>query len=238
MTFSVIIPVLNEAPLINETIARLLQIALGSDIEVIVVDGDVHGRTVKAITHVQVIPVVAGQGRGIQMNRGASVSKGDVLLFLHADTELPAHTFEAISSLLESGEYVGGAFDLGIQSDRWIFRIIETAASLRSRITRMPYGDQAIFVRRACFEDFGGFPEIPLMEDVAFMRGLKKSGYKIGIIPLKVLTSARRWEQEGVLFCTLRNWALIFLYLLGVAPERLERFYYRHRYGQHGIKTS
>jgi len=230
-TFSVIIPVLKEASRINETIEHVLRVARGSDIELIVVDGDVHGRTVKAITHAQVIPLVAGRGRGIQMNRGASVSKGDILLFLHADTELPPHAFEAVSCLLESEEYVGGAFALGIQSDRWIFRILEKVASLRSRVTRMPYGDQVIFVRRDCFEKYGGFPEIPLMEDVAFMRGLKRAGLKIGIIPLKVLTSARRWEQEGVLFCTLRNWALLSLYLLGVAPERLERYYYRHRYG-------
>ena len=136
------------------------------------------------------------------MNKGASAAKGDILLFLHIDTELPEGAFAGISSVIDDGEYAGGAFDLGIESGRWIFRLIEKLVFVRTRATRIPYGDQAIFIRRECFETLKGFKDIPIMEDVEFMRRLKKSGYKISIIPQKVKTSSRRWEREGVLYCT------------------------------------
>jgi rSAM/selenodomain-associated transferase 2 len=231
-SFSVIIPVFNESPIINKTIEHVLQTASGFDIELIIVDGDVNGDTIKTITNTQVLQLITAKGRGRQMNKGASLAKGDILLFLHADTELPAHSFEAISSLLNAEEYAGGAFNLGIKSGKRIFRIIEKAVSLRTCLTGIPYGDQAIFVRRDYFEKVKGFQEIPLMEDVAFMRNMKRSGHKIGIIPQKVQTSARRWEREGVLSCTLRNWFLISLYLLGADPRKLERFYYGIRQGK------
>ena len=114
---------------------------------------------------------------------------------------------------------------MGIQSGRRVFRLIETGASLRSRITRVPYGDQAIFIRKDYFESIGGFSEIPLMEDVELMRRIKKGGGRIFIIPQKVMTSPRRWEKEGIVYCTLRNWTLITLYFLGVPPEKLTAFY-------------
>ena len=223
-SFSVIIPVFNEASLINQTIEHVYSTSSGFDIEVIVVDGDVHGNTVRAITNMQVIQMTSDRGRGRQMNKGASAAGGEILLFLHADTELPANAFESISSLLDAEEYVGGAFDLGIQSGRLIYRVIEKLVAVRTRLTKVPYGDQAIFVKKAYFEKMRGFPEIPIMEDVAFMRRLKRAGYKIGIIPQKVQTSPRRWEREGVLFCTMRNWTLISLYLVGVKPEKLGRY--------------
>jgi rSAM/selenodomain-associated transferase 2 len=236
-SFSVIIPVFDESSIINQTIEHVCQTGSGFNLEVIVVDGDVCGDTIRTITNNMVLRITAGRGRGIQMNKGASISNGEILVFLHADTVLPADAFEAISSLLSSDEYVGGAFDLGIQSGRLIYRVIEKAVSIRTRITRVPYGDQAIFIKRDYFEKLQGFPAIPLMEDVAFMRRLKRDGYKIGIIPMKAYTSPRRWEREGVLFCTLRNWTLMSLYLLGADPQKLERFYYRHRHGYDGIKT-
>jgi GT2 family glycosyltransferase len=123
-------------------------------------------------------------------------------------------------------EYTAGAFDLGIESGRWIFRLIEKLVFVRTRATRIPYGDQAIFIRRECFETLKGFKDIPIMEDVEFMQRLKKSGYKISIIPQKVKTSSRRWEREGILYCTVRNWVLISLYSIGVKPEKLVKFYY------------
>jgi rSAM/selenodomain-associated transferase 2 len=223
-SFSVIIPVFNEAPIINQTIEHVCRTGSGFDIEVIIVDGDIHGNTLKAITNMQVIQMTSDRGRGRQMNKGVSAAGGEVLLFLHADTELPANAFESMASLLDAEEYIGGAFDLGIQSGRLIFRVIEQFVSIRTRLTRVPYGDQAIFMKKNYFEKMKGFPEIPLMEDVALMRRLKRSGYKIGIIPQKVQTSARRREREGVLFCTMRNWTLISLYLVGVKPEKLGRY--------------
>ncbi len=149
-----------------------------------------------------------------------------ILLFLHTDTELPEEAFDGISSVIDNREYAGGAFDLGIESGRWIFRLIEKLVFVRTRATRIPYGDQAIFIRRECFETLKGFKDIPIMEDVEFMQRLKKSGYKISIIPQKVKTSSRRWEREGILYCTVRNWALISLYSIGVKPEKLVKFYY------------
>ncbi len=159
------------------------------------------------------------------MNKGASLARGDILLFLHADTRLPKSALQNISSVMEKKDIVGGAFDLSIQSDRPIFRIIEKAASVRSRITRIPYGDQAPFIRKDYFHAVGGFKEMPLMEDVEFMRRLKKAGDKICIVSEKVKTSPRRWETEGILYCTLRNWTIRSLYSLGVSPTKLMRFY-------------
>jgi rSAM/selenodomain-associated transferase 2 len=231
-SFSVIIPVFNESLIINQTIEHVYRTGSRFDIEVIIVDGDIRGDTVKAVANKKVIQMITSRGRGKQMNKGASVAGGEILLFLHADTELPADAFEAISSFLDAEEYICGAFDLGIQSGRRIFRVIEKLVFIRTRLTGIPYGDQAIFIRRDYFEKVQGFQEIPLMEDIAFMRSLKRSGYKIGIIPQKVQTSSRRWEREGVFFCTLRNWLLTCLYLLGVDPQKLERYYYRDRQGE------
>jgi rSAM/selenodomain-associated transferase 2 len=225
-SFSIIIPVLHESSIINGAIEYIRRIGSGFEFEIIVVDGDKEGGTINSIKHNDVVKIVSPRGRGIQMNKGASAAKRDIFLFLHIDTELPEQTFADISSVIEDGQYTGGAFDLGIESGRWIFRLIEKLVFVRTRATLIPYGDQAIFIRRECFETLKGFKDIPIMEDVEFMRRLKKSGYKISIIPQKVKTSSRRWEREGVLYCTLRNWALISLYYMGVKPEKLVKFYY------------
>jgi hypothetical protein len=131
----------------------------------------------------------------------------------------------AIGQTLQSGDYVAGAFDLGIDSHRLAFRVIEKIACWRSRLTRIPYGDQAIFIRRDYFRSMGGFQDIPIMEDVDLMRRIKKKGGKIHILRDRVKTSARRWEKEGILYGTLRNWLLVSLFCAGVKPERLARFY-------------
>jgi rSAM/selenodomain-associated transferase 2 len=226
---SVIIPVWNEPSLINETVVNTFALPYEGDYEVIAVDGSPEGETVHSIQEKRVKKLVSEKGRSKQMNKGALHAEGDILLFLHADTFLPSNALEEISRIMEKEKVVGGAFDLGIQSDRPVFRLIEYAASLRSRITRIPYGDQAIFVRKDYFHAMGGFREIPLMEDVELMRRIKKAGDRISFIPERVRTSPRRWEKEGVLFCTLRNWTLITLYFLGVPPEKLARFYRSER---------
>ena len=141
------------------------------------------------------------------------------------DTELPQNALERIIAVMKNARSVGGAFDLGIKSDRVALKLIASVASLRSRITRLPYGDQAIFVRRDYFQKVGGYNNIPLMEDVELMRRIKKRGGKINIIPDRVLSSPRRWEQEGMVYCTVRNWVLITLYYLGISPQRLARYY-------------
>ncbi len=120
---------------------------------------------------------------------------------------------------------MAGAFDLGIRSEKFIFRLIESAASLRSRATRIPFGDQAIFVRKDYFDKIGGYQDIPIMEDVEIMKRIRKRGDKIVILHQRVHTSSRRWEKEGILRCTLRNWLLQVLYLLGVSPHRFSKLY-------------
>jgi rSAM/selenodomain-associated transferase 2 len=222
---SIIIPVLNEAPLINNVIDHLH--SLGGDVEneIIIVDGDPEGSTLKAISHDDVRQLKSSRGRWIQMNEGARNAKGNMLLFLHADTELPLDALRLIATAMEDKRYVAGAFDLGIKSERIVFRAIESAVSLRSRITRIPFGDQAIFVRKNYFDEIGGYRDMPIMEDVEIMERIRKRGDKIFIIPQKVHTSSRRWEQEGILRCTLRNWFLQILYLLRISPHRLSQFY-------------
>jgi len=126
---------------------------------------------------------------------------------------------------MQDKRYVAGAFDLGIRSEKFIFRLIESAASLRSRATRIPFGDQAIFVRKDYFDKIGGYQDIPIMEDVEIMKRIRKRGDKIVILHQRVHTSSRRWEKEGILRCTLRNWLLQVLYLLGVSPHRFSKLY-------------
>ncbi|MEW6569575.1 MAG: TIGR04283 family arsenosugar biosynthesis glycosyltransferase [Nitrospirota bacterium] len=229
-SFSVIIPVLNESSRINQTIEHVFKTSSlsGFDVEVIVVDGDPGGKTVNSIRSDSVIKIISRKGRGAQMNRGAAVAHGDVLLFVHSDTMLPEDALRAISSVMKEKTQVGGAFDLGIESDKLIFRIIEIGVYLRTRLTRIPYGDQAIFIRKDFFRMIQGYREIPLMEDFELMRRIKKLGYRISIIPQKVRTSPRRWEKKGVLYCTFTNWALRSLYLCGVHPEKLLKFYYKN----------
>lgn len=225
-SFSVIIPVLHESSGINRVIDHINTIRSGFPVEIIVIDGDPAGTTIDALTAQGVNKLISQKGRGIQMNKGASLATGDILLFLHADTRLPDNAFPSIAAALEGETYAGGAFELGIHSDRWIFRLTEKVVSLRTSLTRIPYGDQAIFITKNAFDTIRGFQEIPLMEDLDLMRRMRKSGYKIYIIPEKIQTSPRRWEKEGFFYCTFRNWIIVMLYLLGAKPERLAKYYY------------
>ena len=222
---SVIIPVLDEIALINTTIEHLHNLEENDELEIIVVDGDPEGKTLRAITHDDVRKTTSPMGRGKQMNEGASIASGSILLFLHADTALPPDALKLIAAAMQKTTYVAGAFDLGIKSERSVFRVIEFAASLRSRITRIPFGDQAVFIRKEYFDVIGGFKEIPIMEDVEIMQRIKKRGDKIVILPQKTFTSSRRWEAEGILYSTLRNWVLQILYFFGISPRKLSRFY-------------
>jgi rSAM/selenodomain-associated transferase 2 len=226
-TFSVIIPVLNEPMIINRTVEHVYSLGSGFELEVIVVDGDMEGKTIREIRNGDVIKSMSPKGRGRQMNKGVSLAHGDILLFLHTDTELPKGAFTAISSIMSKTRCVAGSFDLGIKSERPIFRLIEQIVRVRTRVTRIPYGDQAIFIKREIFNSMKGYREIPLMEDVDLMKRIRSSGCRICLIPQKVKTSPRRWEREGILYCTLRNSMLISLYHLGVDPEKLVKFYYK-----------
>lgn len=228
---SVIVPVLNEQAQINALIEHVSAQNFDSGFEIIIVDGDPHGGTVGVVKESHVVCLRSATGRGRQMNAGAAIARGEILLFLHADTRLPVGALKKIARVLENRDYVGGAFDLCIDSDRWILKYIAARASLRSRLNRIPYGDQAIFIRRSDFDKIGGFRDIPLMEDVDLMRRIKKGGKKIHILRDKVITSPRRWEHEGAVYTTLRNQVIVMLYYLGVSPHKLARLY---RFGGNG----
>lgn len=223
--FSIIIPVLNETDNINSLIEHLHDLRAGKNCEIIVVDGDPKGGTINVIHDKEVRSIVSTLGRAQQMNAGAAIANGEILIFLHADTQLPVEALQKIGSAMERKEYVGGAFNLGIKSESLIFRIIGYLGSLRSRLTRIPYGDQAIFIRKDYFLRIGGYKEIPLMEDLELMHRIKKLGGKICILSDPVNTSPRRWEKEGIIYCTLRYWIILVLYFIGVSPYRLSKFY-------------
>jgi rSAM/selenodomain-associated transferase 2 len=223
--FSIIVPVLDERERINQLIEYLNRLDADRNVEIVVVDGSLEKYTLSAIHSEEVIKISSETGRAKQMNAGASVARGEILIFLHADTELPPRALKKIDFLMEQGDHVGGAFDLGIKSDKFIFKVIGALSSLRSRLNRIPFGDQAIFIRREFFKKIGGYKEIPLMEDMELMRRIKKSGNKIRIFYDRAMTSPRRWEKEGVVYCTLRNWTLQALYFLGISPHKLIHFY-------------
>ena len=224
--FSIIVPVLNEEDGIQSLLQHLQDIAAGESVELIVVDADPVGSTINKIRSGEVVKLLSPRGRGMQMNQGADVAKGNVLLFLHADTFLPENALAYIKNALTDDTCVGGAFDLGIDSERALLRLTAWCASLKHRMTRVPYGDQAIFIRSDFFHDISGYREVPLFEDVELMTRIKKLKKKITIIRHRTRTSPRKWEEGGVLFTILRNWALQTLYLLGTSPKRLVKYYY------------
>jgi uncharacterized protein len=224
LTISVIIPVLNEGSQIAVLIENLYVLGGREHTEIIVVDGDPQGGTLDSIVDPRTVRLTAPAGRALQMNTGAAAASGDILLFLHADTLLPLNGFELIRRAVAEG-FMAGAFELAISSRRPVLKLIAWVTSLRSRLTRVPFGDQAIFLRKAYFTLLGGYAPIPLMEDVELMRRIKRRGDIVHILPARVHTSARRWEREGVLRCTLRNWSLRLLYRMGASPVQLVRYY-------------
>lgn len=227
---SVIIPVYHEEERINATIRHIRNIEACSldhaETEIIVIDGDPFGSTIRQVEDRDVICIVSPKkGRGPQMNHAALMAKGEILFFLHADTRIPESAFSDIRKTCLNMQHGAGAFDLGLDNPGKIYRIIERISSLRSRITRIPYGDQGIFIQKRLFSKMRGFSSFPIMEDVEFMLRLKKKKIPVHILSSRVITSARRWEKEGVILTTLRNWCLITLFFCGVSPFYLKRFY-------------
>jgi rSAM/selenodomain-associated transferase 2 len=225
LKISIIIPVLNEAP----TIASVISTAqTANNVEIIVADGGSSDGTADIATSLGVRVVSTAPGRAAQMNAGAASATGDILLFLHADTHLPPEYDSGARRALAKPLAVAGAFQLKIDARQQSLRLVEKGVNWRSNFLQIPYGDQAIFLYSATFDKIGGFPDLPLMEDFEFVRRLKKQG-RIEIVPQPVLTSARRWQQLGVIQTTTINQIVIIAYFLGVSPDRLAFWYKRQK---------
>lgn len=226
MTFSVIIPTLNEAAVIERALIHTL--GLGFD-DVTVVDG---GSTDDTRTLVESVAVRTGcvrllssaPGRARQLNVGAQACTADVLVFLHADSRLPDGARVAIEQALADPAVVGGRFDVRFDSTSFWGRIIGTLMNVRSRLSRISTGDQTMFVRRTIFKRLRGFSDIPIMEDIEFSIRLKRAG-DTAAIRERVTTSFRRWERQGPLRTIFLMWSLRLLYWIGVSPHRLARWY-------------
>jgi len=215
---TIVVPVLNEAGGIGEALGALAPLRARGH-ELIVVDGGSSDGTAELAAPLCDQLVRSPRGRAAQMNAGARVARGDALVFLHADTGLPKDADALIGDALERS--VWGRFDVCIASDRWLLRMVAWAINLRSRLTGIATGDQAIFVRR---DAFAGFPEIALMEDIAFSRAMKRRS-RPACLRARVTTSARRWEANGILRTIVLMWRLRLLYALGIPPKRLAREY-------------
>lgn len=223
---SIIIPVYNEADIIESQISHLQDLEYEGKYEILIVDGHENNTTIKQLSPTNDIQLInSPQGRGLQMNRGARKAKGEILLFLHADTFLPENGLRDITESFNNRNIAAGCFKLGINSSILLLKIIELFANIRTNLLRIPYGDQAIFIKAEIFEKLNGYKEIPLMEDVELMRSLRRDGYQIYSIDKKVQTSPRRWLEQGVVYCTLRNWIIITLYNFGISPEKLYEYY-------------
>ena len=212
---SVVVPALNEANGIRAALEALAPLRARGH-QVIVVDGGSTDGTDRIALPLCDLLLNAPRGRAVQMNAGARAANGDVLVFLHADTRLPENIFIPESALW-------GRFDVEIEGRHPLLKVVACTMNLRSRLTGIATGDQAIFVRR---EAFMGFPEIPLMEDVAFSKSMKRRARPVCLRDT-VLTSGRRWESRGVLRTVLLMWRLRLAYFLGASPEKLARLYAR-----------
>lgn len=219
LPLAVLIPTLDE----EETLRRNLPAALAAADEVVVSDGGSRDATVRVALELGARVVSGPPGRGPQLNRAAAAAGADVLLVLHADTVLPPGAVEAVREAVAAGA-VGGGFLVRFDAAGFVYRLGERVANLRARLTRAPLGDHGQFVSRAAFEALGGFREWPLLEDLDFIRRLRRRG-RVAVLPLRVTTSARRFEAGGPLRTVLGNWLIWVLYAVGVSPHRLARWY-------------
>jgi rSAM/selenodomain-associated transferase 2 len=222
---TIVIPVLNDTPALTSLLPTL---PVGPSVEVVVVDGgsgDDPGWDALRERHPAVEWIRSARGRGVQMNAGAKDARGRWLLFLHADTRLGAGWLDVLRRLDDDPSIIGGSFRFSLDSTaRWA-RWIERGVRLRVRLFDLPYGDQALFSRREGFRELGGYTDLPLMEDVDFIRRLRRRG-RLEHADVPALTSARRWERDGWVRRTVENTALILLFLAGWSPARLARRYH------------
>lgn len=222
---SIIVPTLNEAGQITETLSRL-QGARRAGHELIVVDGGSSDDTVAQAKSYADQVISADPGRARQMNAAAAVAAGEVLWFVHADTEVKPTAFMTVAMALNESQACWGRFDVRLSGQKRLLRLVAMMMNLRSRWSGIATGDQALFIRRSCFDQVGGFDDIPLMEDIAISRKLKSLGPPL-CLREKLTTSSRRWEKNGVIRTILLMWRLRFDYWRGVDPHALVKRYYR-----------
>jgi rSAM/selenodomain-associated transferase 2 len=220
---SIIVPALNEAGGIKETL-QALQAMRHRGHEIIVVDGGSSDNTAALCAPLadRVLTTVAGRAR--QMQAGAALTRGSVLWFLHADTRAPRESDRAIHAALRGGDRRWGRFDVRFSEPGVLLAVVATLMNLRSRLTRIATGDQGIFVTRELFDCVGGFPQMPLMEDIAFSRRLRSHSRPVCLREC-LITSARRWQRHGTVRTIVLMWSLRLAYFLGVSPMRLARHY-------------
>ena len=220
MSISLIIPTLNEGSIIAETIRSLRSQEPG---EIIVADGGSTDDTLHQAREADRV-IEAPRGRAMQMNAGAALAGGDILLFLHADCTLETGALAEAARLLSKPDILAGCFTMSIPAAGWRYLIIEASAAARVRLTGLAYGDQDLFLRRTDFERLGGFPRLRFMEDLFFSRRLRNHG-RVIVARRKIVVSPRRWQRVGLVRQTLRNWTFTALAAAGVHPDRLARYY-------------
>jgi rSAM/selenodomain-associated transferase 2 len=227
-TLSVIVPMLNEEGAIAPTLDAIAAGAAGGAIklEVIVVDGGSSDRSRERARSRCSTLLVARRGLASQMNAGATVARGDALVFVHADTLVPVGFAADIAAAMADPEVVGGRFDLRLDDGAPLLRLVGWLISARSRLSRTGTGDQAIFIRREVFERLGGYRDLDVCEDLDLARRLKRAG-RVACIRSCVITSARRWRERGAIATILRMWFVRAAFLLGISPARLARLYKR-----------
>ncbi len=225
---SIIVPALNEEAQLPVTLSHV-RLAPGD--ELIVVDGGSTDATASVARQYTSAVLSSPAGRARQMNEGARQARGEILLFLHADTWLPPQGLEAIRAVMQQTQVAGGAFRLAFTPSTRALHLIAWGANLRSRYGHLPYGDQALFIRRCVFDALGGYADVPFLEDVKLVRDLRRQG-KLALLSERVQTSGRRWLQEGVVYTTVRNNILVTLYFCGVSPATLKWWYSDWRRGR------
>lgn len=218
---SVVVPIRGEGPPKPEVLGPLAEPGV-SDV-VVAADGSVPELTLGAWRQAGASVLVSDRPRGARLNEAAASSRGEILLFLHTDTRLPSGWAAAVSRAVDAGA-AGGAFHLAFSGDSPYMAFIATVANLRTSVTRVPYGDQAPFVRRDLFERLGGFAPWPLLDDVDFGRRLRREG-PIALLRPPVATSPRRYLERGITRTVLKNWSILLRWRLGGSPESLARNY-------------
>ena len=221
MKVSVVIPTLNEALILEDSLRAISDL---NPHEIIVIDGGSTDSTVSVARNFATWTLTSKPGRANQMNAGAKIATGDLILFIHADSKLTQQSFSRMKKIMALDEPAGGAFSLQIESEKASLKVISLLATWRAKYLNLVYGDQTIFVRKEIFRKMGGFSPLPICEDLDFFRRLSRQG-KVILLKEKTHTSARRWRAEGVLYTTIRNITIGGLFLIGFSPQTLSKWY-------------